>query len=551
MSSFKTLLIKELRQNSFIYAIPFLFILGALIYGVINPKWLTVDLGQIIALVVPLALACSYGLQAFDLEENGQTRDFLITRPVSIETILWTKFSGGLLVLLPLTVLWSFAFFPQQVRLPFPLTDFRNIWFTAFLTLVFIVYLASLAAGVWVKGPKKLLAGAAISVSISFIFFFGWFEAMTYIYLNTKFSNSTAQIEAGLAMIIVTAGLLFLLLLLFRHGVIASLRNEFSQSLRKNILIALSLFILLPITIGLINRLDRPAIQPFHSLYTTLFNRENWFVGSQSQRQYNGDLYAFVDRNWLGIGRINQKARIIYKAPLKSTIFNPIWSPDGARIAIIVDQKVVIVDALKRKLLQTLNLSADQIAWSSDGRQLLIAKKIKSRELGSTTRKIIVNSFLVSQIDLTTNSIQKQRNISFPGTSFAWDSSGDQIIGLEAYSWTMGTIHLGTNQTKLFQVPPRSNEQVVYSRIIPLSANFRIFRIIILTFDIQNKRRIYLYKYDNTAGKLTLQAVLKNHPLYRDLVSGDRSNRLLVSTVDGVYRLISLPKGVDQGAPST
>ena len=91
MNTLVVLLKKEFRQNYLIYIIPIVIWFGLYLVKFQQMGLITATWQNILAIAVPIALAISYGLQSFDLEENGQTRDFLLTRPLAVSEIIHAK----------------------------------------------------------------------------------------------------------------------------------------------------------------------------------------------------------------------------------------------------------------------------------------------------------------------------------------------------------------------------------------------------------------------------------------------------------------------------
>ena len=131
---------KEFRQNLIIYLVPYFCLLLFYFLRISQTNLIANNWINILVLTVPVALAGAYGLQAFDMEEDGQTRDFLLTKPLSVKQIINAKFIIGLTVLIPITCLWILVLSPSRITWPDP-TDFHNLWFFSFLLFTSIIYL--------------------------------------------------------------------------------------------------------------------------------------------------------------------------------------------------------------------------------------------------------------------------------------------------------------------------------------------------------------------------------------------------------------------------
>ncbi len=126
MRPFFVLAQKEIRQNAVLFFLPvglYLLLVAARFFPAVGLPQRYLDL---LATALPAALAAAFGLQAFDAEENTQTKDFLLTKPVSSGEIVAAKYLVGLVLILGLFFAGEVFLLPEAVRPP-SLADYSTL----------------------------------------------------------------------------------------------------------------------------------------------------------------------------------------------------------------------------------------------------------------------------------------------------------------------------------------------------------------------------------------------------------------------------------------
>lgn len=531
---------KELRQNGFIYLFPFIVIITALIFQKILSQLLSITWAKNFAVAIPIALAFTYALQAFDLEENNQTRDFLMTKPVAVSRIIAIKFFTGLIVLLPLTVLWQLALVPGLIRWP-DLFNSNSFWFLAYLLFVLVVYSISFTVAAWIKGPKKLLAAIFASTLGVIWFFYGWLEFLTQIYL-TYFKESPLILVVILFVSFVPPAFLIKCLLVIINGLF--LNHSLSDIVRR---IKSYFFLLLffPLLFYTANLLHTPEIRPFNSLFACFSGSEEPFFAVDIAKQPEGDLYALTDiRGRLGIAKRGQTPVVIYQGEKDdgNLLSKMIWSPDGAKI-VFNENGVIKVLSLSQKEPVSL-INGDLAFWSPDSKLLLTAKKVNSIYDPAAGYRVPYNFYRLSYISLDTKAVYEfKENLSIPGSSIFWHSSRNIILAITDL-WEIAIMNLNEGRVEMVKIPaPQNYEPIFLTEIAPKendSYRIAVFTDIKKLGDSNFRYNLFLYDFSINDKTPTLIADLKNLS-YQDLLINAEEGQVWASNSFGAYRRIKLP----------
>jgi len=539
----KHLLQKELQQNMVIYLIPFLclgiiWVLNAILTNWLEPKW-----AQILAGAIPLALAGAYGLQAFDLEENNQTKDFLLTRPLSIAQIISSKYLCGLILLLPLAYLWSFALTPQVVRFP-SLTNFSSFFFVGLLILTWLIYTTSFTVGLYIKGSLKLLGALLLIPFIATWFGVSWFQGIAWLIIN--FSAPHETVRSLLLFVLITASLIIFLTTLANF-----LSSQKLQTLpltfSKKTLIYLILSICLPLFLSIINQISHPAIRPFTSLMTTIFGNESWFLASEGSAQPNGDLYLFRNQlGQLGLGKLFQKPQLIYQGvkTKNNEITELHWSLDGKCFSFNENGQVKVYSLTTKKA--TPLAPGKMGLWSNNSQQLLLVKELSSQTVQS-------NYGVIQQQHLSLNiSEPPYQTLSPPkwelqtaSIALGWDDKRTQLLAID-HSWQLKLLNLNNVPVRSLSLnKPETPETIILSQILPWPKSPHEFQLIIYSFDqatLKSKQRdfnLHLYRY--TPPTTIKKWAMLNDLSYRDFILIN-DQQYLAQTSLGIYWRYNLPK---------
>jgi hypothetical protein len=534
---------KELNQNAVIFTVPYLFLLFVLIMNRQNAAWLPSQWAELLAVSLPLAMAGAYGLQAFDLEENGRTKDFLITKPLTLRQIVWTKYASGLLVLLPLTIMWIAVLLPQSMVAP-NLDNLNSFWLTLYLLITVIMYSASFLAGVLVKGPIKLLAGIGIGIISLGWFGLVWCEALTALFYTHW------ERFPGLTMTLIYLFILLLtgfLLKIFASLIFQILKNTLSFTNRRTpIRAALAVIVLLPLLLWLGNILNRPVIGAFNHLAHSFFSADDWFISLEGARQPSGNLVALTDaRGRLGVAEPYQKPGVVYVSTSIATkpLQNITWSPDGRLIA-FSDHDQLQLYSLVTKKIKNLGNGAFTL-WSRDSRQMMIGKVSSAAAAANPMLPSNRRRISLSRLDPVTGVTSPLGELRSDEITMAWDSRHNLLFSVNRRGM-LTILNMATGkleQTGL--LPTNQKEAVFFSKSLAPGPQSQTFSFIVCSFSqLQTKRRktytIRWFDLNPQTRAIVLAGTLKNCA-YKDLIGCGPEHSLLVRSYDnGLYRKVKL-----------
>lgn len=534
-----TLFQKELRQNAFIYLFPLFIIIIALAFQKVLTQLLPEAWARNFGVAIPIALAFSYALQAFDLEENGQTRDFLLTRPVAGSQIILAKFFSGLLVLLPLTVLWQWSLIPDLIQWPDRLT-IPSFSFLVYLLVVVNVYSISFAVGAWVKGPKKLLAAIFLSILGTAWFCYGWFQFLTLLY-QTPASDGLPFL---LLLLIFTIGSLVLII----KRLLVSIHNNFlnltfSQQVsevRKYLLL-----LLIPLGINIVNHFSAPEIRPFKSLWACLNGSEEPFFAVDICQQPQGALYALTDvRGRLGIAKRGEIPKVIYQGEKDSgnLLSKLLWSPNGDEILFNENGNIKLL-SLSQKEPRFL-AKGDLAFWSENSEYILVAAKAIPTQ--TTDSSVPFNHYRLAYFSMATKELYElQGYLSFPGSSMFWHPSLNVVLAVTDY-WQIAWMNLNNGQVEMIKLPPPPEPGPVFlTEIAPTGPDS--YRVALFT-DLKTepipgnsfRYNLILYDFSVPTKNAVIKAHLKNLR-FQDILINAASDQIWGSNSFGAYRRITLP----------
>lgn len=536
---------KELRQNGIILVIPYLFLLMVKLAELLKLFRLSPEWTAILTVAVPVALAGAYGLQAFDSEENAQTRDFLLTKPITIDEVVCPKHLLGLSALLIFTFIWQFTLLPQSILLP-DLFDLQSLWLTAFVLIIATIYNVSFIIGLMVHGPKKLLVAIFNGFIISGWVFYGWCKLATVLYrLDWCFRHHRF---ASIIILTVTIGLITIISLTAKNFIGWQLsQNPFKLLPRKNYYFA-AILLMFPLCFGLISQLQKPVIQPFTSLAASFFKLEQWFVAVRGFKQPQHQGYAFIDsagRIALTKNATQTKPQVVINPATPTKTKTITWSPDGSHFSFEQQGIIYTYDTNSGKT--TRILTGNAAYWSIDNQQLLISEIINSKNLSVNGLTIPAHTIKFSVFDRNQQAVTYWAQIdSMTASALEWDSARELLLAVDP-SWSLKLIHLKTGQVHtidfLNSLP--EYEIITYSQIIPSQPQPSAYDLIIYSRDKEtvskglNRFNLRWYTFNPQKGQIRLKTTFKNIPATQmDLIVDTDNNRLLSNNGSGVYHAI-------------
>lgn len=532
MTGLAVLFRKEFKQNLIIYAVPFLVLIlfWALQLRGVQPlprQWL-----KVLGVVLPIALAFSYGLQAFDLEENGQTRDFLLTRPLSFRRIIGAKYGCGLAVLLVFSAVWPAVLVPAEIKWP-DFANFPTFYYSMYLITVIILYTLSFAMGIFVKGPVKLVAALLAGGAGVVWFFYTGLELMTFSYYQLL--GNWPDMLLYLLLFLATLGLLTLLVVLALKSGGQGLRNTAWRDDPQLIRIT-AVLLVIPLFGLTLNHLHPPAIKPFNSLAATLFGREKWFYPVEGRKQPLGPFYLFYSTDGrLGVARPGQKPRPIYRVPsLNPSISDLSWSPDGRKLA-FKEGKQFRIGTIRANRFQPLYTIADvdTLLWSNDSQAVLT---LKSAGAQPQADQAAARSIQLNRVQLATGQTAVAGSLRSNGIAHGWDADRNTLIALDP-QWKIVLIDTVSKQVRMFNLLPEAGSKLpplIFGQIIPPPAGSHRFQVAVISYPSGDRYALLLYELDTVGQTVRLRHIVKNVN-YKDLVLGPDGAEAIARTGSGTY----------------
>jgi ABC-type transport system involved in multi-copper enzyme maturation permease subunit len=534
---------KEFKQNAVIFIAPYLFLLLIIILNHQNAAWLSTQWAELLTVSLPLAMAGAYGLQAFDLEENGRTKDFLITKPLTLRQIVWAKYASGLLVLLPITVLWIAALLPQSLVAP-TLDNVNSFWLTLFLMVIVIWYSASFLSGILIKGPLKLLAG--IGIGIIAIGWAGlvWCAALTALFYaqGDRFPRLALTLTYLFSLLVI-----WLLLKIFVGLTFQILKNTLSfKNNLKPISFTITTLILLPLLLWINNTMNRPAICAFDSLAHSIASAEAWFSGLEGARQPSGKLAALTDaRGRLGVAGPYQKPEVVYVSTdfAAKPLQNIAWSPNGRMIAFSDHDQLKLYSLTTKK---TTDLGSGAFAlWSRDSRQMMIGRVTPDATTSNPMAATSLRRINLSRLNPSTGATSFVGEVRSNELTMAWDSQHNLLFSVN-YDGILTILNLTTGkfeQTGL--LPAHLQETVFFCKSLVPAPPSQTFAFIVCSFPQSQTGQgktytIRWFDLNPQTKKISLAGALKNCA-YKDLIGSGPDHSLLVRSFNnGLYRYVKL-----------
>lgn len=533
---------KEFKQNALIFIIPYLILIAIIILNLRNGDWLNPNWSEIFTICLPFAMAGAYGLQAFDLEVFGQTKDFLLTKPLTINNIVWSKFFCGLAVWFPFTFIWVALIYPQSFIKP-DLNNINSFWLTSFIMMVLTLYAASFLTGILVKGPIKLLVAILIGgVALGWTLF-AWSEFLTLIFY--------LQIERFqlLALILYYLFIIFLSILIVRimvsivFGVFKNI--EVSTNL-KQVLLPVLILIILPLLIIPFNYYNRPVISSFDNLLASIFKPNDWFIAWKGVNQPSGDLFAFSDdQGRLAIGKPYQKLEVVYTSNSdgEESLNNLCWSPNGKYIAFSDNQRIKIYMFNNKK---TIDFTDGDIPfWSYDSKEIMVGKILDSQTLMSELGEVQKQLINLRIYDPYTGVGRIIGDITTTGFSLGWDSRNNNLLTVDI-SGVLKVINL-TGTVEDFDLFNNNEREVVFSSEMFYADSTGKLKIVVYSVNRQVDKKnvkynVRWYDYITDTKEIKLTGVLRNIA-YQDVIGYSKNNTVLVRKYDnGMYKQVKLTR---------
>ncbi|MGE5550430.1 MAG: TolB family protein [Bacteroidota bacterium] len=532
------LLRKEFRQNLLVYLTPlpilFLVLFLRARGDFADPEsWLY----TVFTLAVPLTLAVAFGLQAFDIEVNAQTRDFLLVKPLSTGRIVREKFGLGWLILIFWTAAFNLAVDPTYLSwaAPMPVSTWLGAIIFCWATLV---YGASYLVGLLVPGPKKMLLASLVGAAAVAWHFLTWSSWTTFLVHRSFFISRSAMLTMlfyalGMAAFAAIMGLLLTLTAWFLRGRPALGRN---RVFRFSLLTAF--FLLLT---GLVADFGFPApIRAADFLGLELFDLEQPFWTNAGAWRPDGKMLAVAGPDGaLGLAAPGGKPRLIYKGQAAEglTIEDLSWSPDGKKLAFSYDGAVYVLRLGEEQPVLLGQGSSPCWARTSDAVLYTEASSPwRERRNGATITLYRLN---LRKADLASGRSAPFAQLVVQGTTWYWDSATNDFMFVDIF----GQVHVlrgGADQP----VPlPGLHGSVSWHRFHPLPGKDDRYLIAVISLIGLDREEYDVHCYEFDARTLRVD-YLRKLPGQRltNLILDPATGSCLIGH-NGVYRRVDLRGG--------
>ncbi|HHZ20457.1 MAG TPA: hypothetical protein GX391_08135 [Firmicutes bacterium] len=523
------LLKKELHQNSLFYLFPLPFVLALAVLKITcafaGLPWLI----PLFSVGVPFTLAVAYGLQAFDIEEDQQTRDFLLVKPLSILRIVTEKYLIGLTILL----FWAVTFWWLCGSSYFELPQALSVGSWAgwlILAGIILTYSCSFLAGLWIQGPKKLLAVLLLTPLMLGWAFLAWSSWATFFLHNFTLQQTSWVIP--LFLIVIAFAVSGSIILLTFQTVIWLLQQR--PSLRETP--GLTCSILPPVLLLLLGLLLNLALavplRISNFIGAELFGLEKpafWTLeGAWNPRN---NLLAVSGPNYrIALASLGKTPKVLYQSDTEKKGIIPVlaWSPRGDLLAFEEDGKIYLLNTREKQKPVWVGNGTNP-CWSQTGEALLFASaESYTTEAPTKEHSILLFHQVFYHVDIKTGIVRPYLEFDAVGNHWTWDDANDAIWYVSpAGELVRVTLKEGFSFHPVPGVP--SGRPIIYARFYRVNHPSPKF-IVTLYYLNQNKRQhvdVYFYLLD------PVKAMIK--PLHHE--SGLNLTTLILHPQTGTYLL--------------
>ena len=498
------LLKKEFQQNSLIYLFPLPFWFVLLFLRATNglgalPDWLV----MVFVYAVPLTLAVAYGLQAFDVEEDDQTRDFLLVKPLTISRVIGEKFTLGLLITLGWSILLVLSLKPSLFEWPKVFAVSSWVFGLLFIAIT-LTFGASFVAGVCVKGPQKLLVALVVTIGSLIWFLVTWSSLVTFILHNHFLSTYPWSVTT----LFYLSGLIFAISALSFHLIITNWILQQRPQLREDrpFFTVLIIIVLCPLlSIGMNLCINTP-IRGAYFVGAELFGLDPSFWPIDGVWSPDGTCIAVSgSANRIGLARIGSKPELIYqgKQEGEKKVTDLTWSPDSKNLAFCEAGQIYILNLKDKKRIWV--GSGSSPFWSVSSDELVFTHESSARtELETSHGKIPIHNIVIFRADLTTGTVSPYTDIKSDGFNWAWNSLNEDIYIVSPY----GQLYIySENSTIPLPLPEFDNNERIFLTQYAFDPDRNEYKLTVFSMPPSGNREAisaYYYSFDYLTSQLKL-----------------------------------------------
>lgn len=482
---------KELRQNSLFYLFPLPFIIALaflkLTGAATGLSWLV----PVFSVAIPFTLAVAYGLQAFDIEEDKQTRDFLLAKPLSIWRIVLEKYLIGIMVLF----FWNSLFWwltPSDL-FQFPQTESVGSW-SGWLIIagVLLTYSCSFLTGLGVHGPKKLLAvllTAPLTLAWAFLSWSSW----TTILLHNFTLRQTPGLTPALVLIFALAVCSSLVFVMISAAAwLLQQRPSFRE--HRGLTAAIFPPIILLLTGLLLNITVATPLRTSSLIGLELFGLEkSAFWALEGDWNPKNNLLAVSGPNYrIGLADPGQKPEVLYQSNSKNQgiIHAPTWSPNGNYLAFEEEGKIYVLNAHEKSAPIWIGDGTNP-CWDHLGNALLfLSAESHAKQIQTEYGPLLIFHQLYYRADLKTSMVRPHLEFDAEGNHWTWDDTKDTIWYVSPAGKLISANLNGVSSHPILNTP--SDQRLIYAKFYRINHASPKF-IVTLYYINQNKQHIDVY----------------------------------------------------------
>ncbi|NLW48642.1 MAG: hypothetical protein GXY86_15110 [Firmicutes bacterium] len=483
----------ELKRYFISWLAPLPILIGAVWYSA-SLGWEPLKLnltGTWLYLITALILIMVYGLQSFSNEADRKTLDFILTKPISPYSIIFTKYFTGLIIFWGWW--WAFGLFlaPDISLLNLP----HGVGIQWIVLILFTVHGVSLLSGLLAKGLERFFVISLMTLTMGSGAYFIWYRIFSLVSLNYLWFDVPPQLLSLLEKKL-PYYLTFLCLLAPLVGVVWSLKRKLQFWRFKPALGLIGIWLLTFSMVAIAYNIFTPPVWPDPNAQSGDWSLENQFaiVGTATHSE------ATTDRSYLSLARLGQKPRLIYTG---TKLQNPRFAPNGKSMVFSENGRLKIYDLVRKTFT---DIGEGPVAtWDETGTRLIAAQTIDSEGLSH-----------LNLIDLTNNQTQQLTSAAIKVADLIWDSQKDHLY-IWGFSGELNRMDLKAKTTQLLPFPEKDQPQ--FFGIVKPNIRFqRENRLIFISQVFDRTVKIWILNMDDEVIRLTETKsdfrILTNGPLF-------------------------------------
>lgn len=405
--------------------------------------------GTWLYLLTGIILIMVYGLQSFSNEADRKTLDFILTKPISLYSIVITKYLTGQILFWGWFCAFNFFLKPNLTLLTLP----KGIGPEWILLVILIVHAVSFFSGLLARGLERFFVITVMTLIMGFGAYYLWHKIFILITANFLWFDIPPQLlfflEKLFPYYLTALGLLAPII-----GVIWYLKSRIQLWRFKPAIRLFGIWMLTLLIIQLAGFLFSPPVWPDRNAKSGDWFEKSGIVLTGVKNERSGS--KSTPQSYLNFNRFGQKPQVIYTG-IGTDLKKPRFSPDGKRIVFSENGRLKILDLVKKK---STEIGEGEVAtWADDGMRLIAGKKVGPKGLS-----------LLYLIDLKNKKTSQLTSQRLDITDLVWDSERERLYIL-GFTDQLKLMNLTDNSVK--ELPFPENEKPKYFGVIKPSIRFQ------------------------------------------------------------------------------